>query len=254
MTTPEPANTFAPTRWSLIVRARGGAPAAKVALGELCATYWQPVFRYLLATGRDEDTARELTQEFFARVLERGADTSSFVGADPRRGRFRSYLLGAVKHFLADQRDHELRQKRGGGITPESLDEARPSTWEGADSAAGLQVADPNAALVDPIFDRHWALALMAQTLATIEQEFAAADRATQYSVLKPWLVGESDQLSQTAAAAQLGLSESAVKVAIHRLRKRFREMIRREIAQTLPDPALVEEELRYLVEVLVRG
>ena len=94
----------------------------------------------------------------------------------------------------------------------------------------------------------------MAQTLATIEQEFAAADRAPQFSVLKPWLVGESDQLSQTAAAAQLGLSESAVKVAIHRLRKRFREMIRREIAQTLPDPALVEEELRYLVEVLVRG
>ena len=144
--------------------------------------------------------------------------------------------------------------KRGGGTTTESLDTPGTGTNAGNDSAPGLQLEDPKALLDDRIFDRHWALALMARTLTLVEQEFADADRVAQFTVLKPWLVGESESLSQSAAAAELALSESAVKVAIHRLRKRFREIIRREIAQTLPDPTAVDEELRYLVDVLARG
>jgi len=242
---PNPGSThspFAPTRWTLILRARGETPEARAALGELCEAYYQPVLRFLRREGRDEDAARELTQEFFARILARGA----FEEADPERGRFRSYLLGALKHFLADQRKHEQRLKRGGGVTPESLD-ATPTD----DDSSSLQVADDYTRAPEAFFDREWALAVMARALEVLQKEFATAGKLEQFETLKPWLMGEAPSMSQADAARQIALSEGAVKVVIHRLRKRFRDAVRIEISQTLRDPSLVDEELRHLIEAL---
>ena len=237
-----PASPFAPTRWTLILRARGETPDARAALGELCEAYYQPVLRFLRREGRDEDAAREFTQEFFARVLARGG----FDEADPERGRFRSYLLGALKHFLADQRKHEQRLKRGGGIAAESLDASglddEPGSW---------QIADPSSPAPEALFDHEWALALIARALAVIEKEFAAAGKPDQFDTLKPWLMGEAPSMSQADAARRLRLSEGALKVGIHRLRKRFRDAVRAEISQTLRDPSLVDEELRHLISAL---
>jgi len=235
---------FAPTRWTLILRARGETAEARAALGELCEAYYQPVLRFLRREGRDEDAARELTQEFFARILARGA----FEGADQERGRFRSYLLGALKHFLADQRKHEQRLKRGGGVVTESIEaSAESDSADGATSElpdlAGLRAAAS--------FDREWALAVMSRALDELQKGFGDVDKAAQFQVLKPWLMGETPSLSQADTARALGVTEGAVKVMIHRLRKRFRETVRSEIAQTLRDPALVDEELRHLIEAL---
>jgi RNA polymerase sigma-70 factor (ECF subfamily) len=240
-----PAGFFAPTRWTVIQRARGDSAEARQALGELCEAYWTPVFRFLRGQGRDEDTARELTQEFFARVLARG----SLQGAEPGRGRFRSYLLGAVKHFLADCRDHEQRLKRGGGAQIAPLDASGPTG-----TAPALQVPDPAATPDDRLFDHAWALAVMERALISLGSEYARQDRAAHFEALKPWLQGEAPGLSQAEAAARLGMNESALKVAIHRLRKRFREAVRAELAQTVAAETEVDEELGYLVEVLAQG
>ena len=247
MSHPGPGGSFGPTRWTLVLRSRGETPDARAALAELCEAYYQPVFRFLRREGRDEDSARELTQEFFARVLS----GSGFAGAERARGRFRSFLLGAVKHFLGDLRDRERRQKRGGGVAPESLDAPRR---EGTDTAPGLQVADPAASVADGWFDRQWALTLMERALTVLETEFAAGGKGEHFDVLKPWLAGTGAGSSQADVARSLGLSEGAAKVAVHRFRKRFRELIRAEIAQTLGEGGDVDGELRYLVEVLAQN
>jgi len=150
-----------------------------------------------------------------------------------------------VKHFLADQRDRDRSQKRGGGNVAESMDRE-------PDSDPALQVADQAGQFDDTSFDREWALAVMDHALRSLAAGFSAEDKAEQFAILKPWLAGDAELLPQAEAAARLGLSESAVKVAIHRLRKRFREIIRAEIAQTV-DASEVDAELRYLVEVLAR-
>ena len=185
-------------------------------VGRICAAYYAPAFAFILRSAPDEDSARDLTQEFFARLLARGG----IDNADPQRGRFRSFLLGAVKHFLADARDHARRLKRGAGRQHESID-------PGTDTSPGLQLPDPNATSPDREFDRRWALTLLDRALAALEQEHKAAGKADQFEALKPWLTGDNDTLSQSEAARQVGLSEGAVKVAIHRLRRRFREAIK---------------------------
>lgn len=233
-------SAFAATRWTLVLAARGESSDARAALSELCAAYWEPVFRFLHREGRDEDVARELTQEFFARVLAGGG----FAGAAQERGRFRSFLLGALKNFLADLRAYSGAAKRGGGKAPEAL--SAPT-----DTSPGLEVPSPGDPVPATYFDRQWAYAVMARALATVAHEFAEAGRAEQFAVLKQWLVGDVAALSQAEAARRLGLNEGAVKVSIHRLRKRFREVARAEVAQTVPAAADVDAELRYLVEVL---
>jgi len=241
MMTTQPTSPFAPTRWTLVLRASGDSEESKAALSELCEAYYQPVFRFLRREGRKEDEARELTQEFFARVLTRGD-----LRADPERGRFRSYILGAVKHFLADERKAVHREKRGGGQEDLRLD---------ADEGPTSVVDKPaEAATGDTWFDRQWALAVMERGLAGVEAEFQAAGKARQFEVLKPWLIGESEELSQAEAAKQLNWTETAVKVSVHRLRKRFRETIRSEVSQTVSDGTDLDVELRYLVDVLARS
>ena len=239
---PATASPFAATRWTLILRARGESPEARAALSELCEAYYQPVLRFLRREGREEDAARELTQEFFARVLGGGG----FDEADPERGRFRSYVLGALKHFLADRRKHEQRLKRGGGVAATSLDAA-----DSDDESNSLQIADDKLPTPEAFFDREWALAVIGGAMSVLGQEFAAGGKADQFNTLKPWLMGEGPSMSQANAARQLGLSEGAVKVVIHRLRKRFRDAVRGAISQTLRDPSVVDEELRHLIAAL---
>jgi RNA polymerase sigma-70 factor (ECF subfamily) len=238
---PASISPFVPTRWTLVLHAQGESPQARAALSELSECYYQPVYRFLQREGRSEDAARELTQEFFSRLLQRG----QLGNVDPAKGRFRSYLLGAVKHFLADHRDHEQRLKRGGGQHPESLDLPLDETLE------GLQVSDPSAAVPDAYFDRQWALHVMDRALTTLQNEFETQGKTNQFNLLKPWLAGNAIDLSQADTAARLGWTESALKVAIHRVRKRFRDTVRAEIAQTVGDHSDVDAELRYLVEVL---
>ncbi|HOC56266.1 MAG TPA: sigma-70 family RNA polymerase sigma factor [Verrucomicrobiota bacterium] len=241
--TPRPAG-FAPTRWTLVLRACGESPAAQAALGELCESYYAPVLAFICHTGRDADAARDLTQEFFTRVLARhGFDT-----VEPGRGRFRSFLLGAVKNFLSNQYDRARAAKRGGGQVPVSIE-----AGTGTNTTTELQIPDPAGQVPDTVFDREWALTLVERALSLLAGEFAAAGKSEQFETLKPWLLGDVDSLSQAAAAERLGLTEGAVKVAVHRLRRRFRELIKAEIAQTVSDPDQAQEELRYLVEVLAQ-
>src|SRR6185436_7773036 len=187
MAEPASPHEFAATRWTLVLRARGETVEARAALSELCDAYYQPVVRFLRREGREEDAARELTQEFFARILARGG----FDEADPERGRFRSYLLGALKHFLADQRKHEHRLKRGGGAVVESLDASDPD-----DEHSHPQFADPSVPAPEAIFDHEWALAVIARALGVLEQEFASAAKPDQFETLKPWLMGEAPSTS----------------------------------------------------------
>lgn len=226
-----PRPFFAPTRWSLVLRAKGESPEARAALAELCAAYCEPVLRSLRSRGVDEDHARDLSQEFFAHLLKGG----HLEGADPRRGRFRSYVLGALRHFLSDLQERHARQKRGGGVAPEPLEE----------------VADPSMEPDATQFDRDWAMALMARSLESLGGEYRLEGRGAWFEQLKPWLEGGGPPERQSEIAANLGLSEGALKVAIHRLRRRFRETVLHEIRQTLPDDGDAGEELRYLIEVL---
>jgi RNA polymerase sigma-70 factor (ECF subfamily) len=225
----------------MVLQARGEAPEAKAALGELCETYWMPVFRFLRREGRGEDESRELVQEFFARLLAR----NSLDGVDPRKGRFRSYLLGALKHFLAEQRRNAERQKRGGDAIMESIDSG------GSETSPGLPIADPGGNVPDSWFDREWALALMAGSLARVQADFEKAGKEKQFEILKPWLMGDTEGFSQADAANSLNMTTGAIKVAIHRLRKSFRDSVEAEIAETVSGPDEIREELRYLIEVL---
>ncbi len=238
------AGGFVATRWTLVLRAQGATPESRAALSDLCAAYYEPVRRFLQREGRGEDEARELAQEFFTGVLARGG-----LGvADPEKGLFRTYLLGAVKHFLLDQRKHAARAKRGGGTVPESLDAVGEDGEEPT-----LQVADTSEGMGDAWFDRDWALTLMARALDRLAAEFAAEGKAVLYEALEPWLVGDVGGATQVDVGKRLGMSESAVKVAVHRLRKRFREILKAEISQTLPEGGDPDAELGYLAEVLVR-
>ncbi len=239
---PSTGSPFAATRWTLVLLARGESDAGRAALGELCEAYYAPVQAFIRVTVRDDEKARDLTQDFFARVLRGGA----FDRADPDRGRFRSFLLGAVKHFLSDMRDRERAQKRGGGL------EAVPIE-PGTDTSPGFDATDPRAVTPDSIFDRQWAFTLLDRALRQLGEELAAGGKADHFDVLKPWLTGAA-ATPQSEVAARLGLSENAVKVAIHRLRTRFRDLVKTEIAQTVAGPAEVTEEVNYLIEALAQA
>ena len=224
---------FAETRWTLVARSRGGDTEASMALSELCEAYYAPVVVFLRREGRDEDAARELAHDFFARLLEGGA----IDGARPGRGRFRSYLLGALKHFAADQRDRFFAAKRGGGAEHAGIDE-------------GAEIADGGVESPDRAFDRQWAFTILERAMGRIESEMRAEGKSAQFEALHPWLTADAETDQATAAAA-LGISIDAVKVAIHRLRKRFREAVKTEIASTVSRDAEVQEELDALTAAL---
>lgn len=235
------APVFFTTRWTMVSRAKGESPEARAALGDLCEAYWNPVFCFLRREGRSEDQSKELTQAFFAQLLS-GAGIGD---VDATKGRFRSYLLGSLKHFLAKQRRDAQREKRGGNVVIDSIDA------DGSEASPGLQVADPGASIGDAWFDRHWALSVMERGLMRVEESFEDSGKGEQFKLLSPWLSGEPEGFTQADAAKQLGMSLSAVKVAIHRLRQKFGEAIRREISDTVDSEEDVAAELRYLIEAL---
>ena len=222
-----------------MLEARGDSSDAKAALSDLCAAYYAPVFAFVRRNSPDENAARDLTQEFFARLLAGRA-----LNADPQKGRFRGYLLAAVKNFLADMREHAGALKRGGGQITLSID-------GGSDTSPGLEIHDAKAVDPEREFDRKWALTVLDRALATLSAEHAEPGDSKEFEMLKPWLTGDNENLSQADAAQTLGVSESTVKVAIHRLRKRFRELVKVEIRQTMHDPTQVADELACLVAAL---
>jgi RNA polymerase sigma-70 factor (ECF subfamily) len=199
------------------------------------------VFGFIRRTAADEEAARDLTQEFFTRLLTR----HGIEGVEPSRGRFRSFLLGAVKHFLADMLKHDHRLKRGAGQPLESLD-------SGTETSPHLQLPDPAVPNPEREFDRKWALTMLDRAMAALAREQELAGKSEQFEALKPWLTGEIQSISQAETARQLGLNEGAVKVAIHRLRRRFREVLKSEIGQTLGESNQVDEEMHYLLEALL--
>ena len=238
---PTPADPcgFAPTRWSLIVAARDGpSPEARQALSQLCEVYWYPLYAYIRRHGRTADQAQDLTQEFFARLLER-----DFLGAaDPERGRFRAFLLASCKNFLANEHDRAAAQKRGGGRAPASL------SVEGAEERYHRE---PSHDLTpERAFERRWALTLLDRTLGRLREEFTARGKGGVFDGLRHYLVGDRGP-PQGRAAADLGMSVGALKVAVHRMRQRYRELLREEIAQTVGGPDEVEQEIRELFAAL---
>jgi RNA polymerase sigma factor (sigma-70 family) len=230
---------FVTTQWTRVLQARGGSSEAALALSELCEAYYQPVLAFIRCSTRDDELARDLTQDFFARLLSQ----DHLAKVDPLRGRFRSYLLAAVKNFLRDAhaRDHAAKRNAGQPLLPLSQ-ETSATTVE-------HQIPDPHAPAPKREFDRKWALALLDRTLTALAAEQSA--KAREFEILKPWLTGDAE--NQAAVAQELGMSEGTVRVAIHRLRQRFRALLKNEIAATLhePSPALISEEMQYLISVL---
>jgi RNA polymerase sigma-70 factor (ECF subfamily) len=215
------------------------SPQAHEALATLCQTYWYPLYSYVRRQGHDPDHAQDLTQEFFARLLEK-----DFLGQiDRERGRFRSFLLAACKHFLANERDRARAQKRGGGRQPLSLD------LRTAEDRYRLEPA--HTATPDRLFERRWAITLLTEVLNQLRTEFAGTDRGPWFDRLKAFLTGEKAETSYQQTAAELGMTVGAVKVAVHRLRRRYRELLREEIARTMNAQDDVDEEIRHLFTAL---
>jgi RNA polymerase sigma-70 factor (ECF subfamily) len=234
--TSAPGDIFATTHWTVVLAAgKRHSPQAAVALEELCRTYWFPLYAYVRRRGHTKEDAEDLTQTFFARFLEK----NYLEGLSAERGRFRAFLLASLKHFLANEWDKSRRQKRGGGVTPLSLD------WQTADTQ--FQIAATAEPSPDKAFDREWALALLAKVIERLRAECEADGREKQFAELKIFLSAGKGALSHATAAKTLGMDEGAVRVAVHRLRKRYRQLLRDEIAQTLADSADVDEEMRAL-------
>ena len=219
-----------------------GSPSADVALEELCRTYWYPLYAYVRHRGHSPADAEDLTQAFFARFLEK----NYLASLDSNRGRFRAFLLASLKHFLANEWDRSQRQKRGGGATLLSLD------YQGADTR--YQIDPPDNLSPDKLFDRAWATTLLERVIDRLREENAAEGRAGQFEHLKSFLMVGSNDIPYAEVATALAMSEGNVRVAVHRLRKRYRELLKQEIVQTLADPAQAEEEMRALMSAFSNG
>ena len=234
---------FTTTHWSLVDVARldeASQSRARVALEELCRMYWYPLYAFVRRRGYPAVDAQDLTQAFFARFIE----TDGFASAEKRRGRFRSYLLGAMKHFLANEWHRAQTQKRGGQVRFIEFDALDP---EARYTEASEQSDNPEL-----LFDREWALQIIAGALQELREEMVKAGKSEQFDMLKGSLTGE-DQPPRKEIGAQLNMSASAVKVAVHRLRQRYRNLLRAAIAETVTNEADLNDEMRYLIEVLRR-
>jgi RNA polymerase sigma-70 factor (ECF subfamily) len=233
------AVAFTTTHWSVVLAAKGQSPAAQEALERLCQTYWWPIYGFVRHQGYKPEEAQDLTQSFFARLLER----RDFETVRQERGRLRSYLLASVKNFLSKARDRELTIKRGEGQPLISLDDLLAR--ERADEEPAHRLS------ADRIYERRWALTLLEQVLARLGAEYEAVGKLPLFERLKELLAGESGQPSQAKIAAEMQMTENAVKQAFHRLRHRYRQLLREEIAHTVAVQGDVENELRYFMSVL---
>jgi RNA polymerase sigma-70 factor (ECF subfamily) len=231
---------FQTTHWSLVLAAgRDSSPDSRRAMTQLCEAYWFPLYVYVRRRVGNVEDAQDLTQEFFARLLEQNV----VAAADPERGRFRSFLLTSLKNFLANEWDKAQAKKRGGGQSPISLDFAR------ADSRYDLDPADHETP--ERLYGRQWTLTLLEQVLGRLREEHAAAGKLMQFDVLKSFITGGKSAGGYGEAAKELGVTEAAAKAAAHRLRKRYRELLRSEIAQTVAEPDDVDDEIGWLFRSL---
>ncbi len=228
---------FLTTQWTNVLSARGETAEARQSLKELCDRYYAPVSAFVESYSRHDPNARDWTHAFFAKVLE-GRSLDAVIQS---RGRFRSYLLGAVKHFLADEREKNQADKRGGLVSHVSFDQVDESS---------MTTNTHSAMPPDAAFDRQWAMSILQHSLEDLEEDLGA-EQATRFELLRPWLTGDPIDLSHADVAARLGVSTEVVKITIHRWRKRFREIVKGHIASTVSDSAEVEEELRYLIQAL---
>jgi RNA polymerase sigma factor (sigma-70 family) len=233
------AVAFATTHWSVVLEAQSESPAAQEALEKLCRTYWWPIYGFVRRHGYSPEEAQDLTQGFFALLLER----RDLDAVRREKGRLRSYLLASLKNFLAKAHRRAMTVKRGEGRALVPLDELL------ARERADLEPADTLTA--DRIFERRWALTLLEQVLTRLESEYRSAGNAKLFDCLKEFLSDEPGRRSQAEVAAELGMTENAVKQAFHRMRQRYRQLLHDEIAQTVAVPGDVEDELRHFISVL---
>jgi len=243
MRPPPGPRDFATTHWSLVVAAKPGEASetrAREALEELCRAYWYPLYAFVRYRGYSSDDAQDLTQTFFAQIIE----TGGFASADPERGRFRSYLLGVMKHFLANEWHRAQTQKRGGQVQFIEWDALNP---EARYAGTSRQSDNP-----EHLFDREWALQTIAGALQSLRDEMVKAGKSEQFDALKACLTGE-DEITRQEMAARLDMTDGAVRVAVHRLRRRYRELLRAAVAETVSNEADLDDEMRYLVAVLRR-
>jgi DNA-directed RNA polymerase specialized sigma24 family protein len=233
---------FATTRWSLVLAAADpSSPDARAALATLCETYWRPVYDFIRCTGRSADDARDLTQSFFARVLERG----DLGHARRERGKFRSFLLTAVRHFLGNHVEYAHAKKRGGAFVHVPFE--LPS---GDDPAPILELASGDTP--ESIFEHQWAITTLDTAMSRVRADYHAAGRAAVFEELRPFLTTDPDAEYPSAAAA-LGLTESGVRTAVHRLRRHFGQALRATLAETVDTPVDIDGELSYLLDILHR-
>jgi RNA polymerase sigma factor (sigma-70 family) len=241
---PEPGNPptlFATTRWTVVIdAARGGEEtAARDALGTLFQTYWQPLYRFARRKGKSKEDAEDLVQGFLAHLQEK----HSLRNVDRAKGRFRTFMLASFNHWIISEWKHATRQKRGGGVPPLSFD------WESAETGLKLEVADERSP--DRLFDREWALALLDKVLDDLEEVARSDGSVHQFERLKSCLTTDSQRIPYPALATELNMSEGAVRVAVHRLRKRYRKQLEAEVARTLPNQEALRDEMQALFAAL---
>jgi RNA polymerase sigma factor (sigma-70 family) len=230
---------FATTHWSVVLEAQGETPAAQRALEILCRTYWRPIYSFVRRQNVGPEEAEDLTQAFFALLLERkGLDR-----VRKEKGRLRSYLLVSLKNFLADERSRAMALKRGRGQRVVSLEELRDKE--------GVNVEPADTLTADQIYERRWALTLLEQVLSRLEEEYRRTNSGPVFERFEKLLTDDPGDLSQADIASQLGMTENAVKQAFHRFRQRYRSLFREAIAHTVAVPGDIEDELRHLIAVL---
>jgi len=231
---------FVTTHWSVVLAARQGEPSqSRKALEELCRAYWDPLYSYVRRRGYSHEDAKDLTQEFFLRLS--APDFLASVSSD--KGKFRSFLLASLNHFLANEWHRATAQKRGGHAHHFSLD---------AEMGEIRYVEEPASVEAPELyFDKRWALTILERALAALRREFSGSGKSAQFEALKPYLIDASSKPDYGHAAAQLQMKPDSVAVAVHRLRKRYRESVRAEVAETVQSPAELEGEMNYLLSVL---
>src|SRR5437016_7386597 len=230
---------FTTTHWSVVLEAQGESPAAQEALEKLCRTYWRPIFAFLRRQGVGREEAEDITQGFFAQLLER----RKFSARRKEKGRLRSFLLGALKYFLADEQRRAMAIKRGKGQRLIPLQDLR------ADERVEMEPADPVTA--EMIYERRWALTVLEQVLDRLKNEYRTAGNAALFDSLKQLLPDEPGSPSQAEITADLGMTENAVRQAFYRFRQRYQSLLREEIAHTVATPGDIEDELRHLIAVV---
>jgi RNA polymerase sigma-70 factor (ECF subfamily) len=233
------AVAFTTTHWSVVLEAQGESPAAQEALEKLCRIYWRPIYSFVQRQGVAPEEAEDITQGFFASLFERG----SLSAVRKEKGRLRSYLLGALKYFLADEQRRAMAIKRGKGQRLVPLEELR------AENRVETEPADPVTA--ELIYERRWASTVLERVLNLLKDQYRAAGNTALFDSLKQLLPDEPDAPSQADIAAQLGMAENAVRQAFHRFRQRYQLLLREEIAHTVATPGDIEDELRHLIAVV---